>query len=104
MVYKIERSKDSDRLTLEGELTIATAGELRDALVDGLESSAHLVVDLSGVTGVDLTALQLLFSTVVTAEKRGKRVNISGAPDSFHEMVIEAGYAANKGCRLGEVL
>ena len=57
-------------ITVEGELDLDTAGQLRGTLekLQDLDISDHLVLDLSGVTFMDSTALSVL----VTAQKQAE--------------------------------
>ena len=48
------------RLQLEGEMTIFHAQELKDGLLESLENSAGLEVDLSRVSEIDTAGFQLL--------------------------------------------
>jgi anti-sigma B factor antagonist len=56
-------------LSLEGDLTISRAAELKPRLLDAL--SGPLDVDLSGVTAIDGAGLQLLVMLSREAARRG---------------------------------
>ena len=47
-------------LSIVGELTILTAGDVKTALLVALEGTDELTVDLSGVTELDTAGLQVL--------------------------------------------
>lgn len=59
------------RLSLEGDLTIYRAVELRNALVEALGRASAIDVDLSKVTEVDSAGVQLLMLVAQTAQARG---------------------------------
>ncbi len=63
-------------LAIEGEMTIYRALELKRALLDGLEKSASLELDLSRVTELDSAGVQLLLlaGKAARAAKRQLRV------------------------------
>lgn len=49
-------------IRLEGELTLSTAIELRQALLEQLSSGRRLNLELRDVTAMDIAAIQLLWS------------------------------------------
>jgi len=59
-------------LTLEGELTIGRAAELKEALLVWLDEHVGLELDLSKVTELDTAGVQLLLLTKQTADATGK--------------------------------
>lgn len=73
-----EFDEKDDELRLEplGELDLATAGVLDDALRAWLESSRsdELVVDLSGVTFMDSTGLRAVLVASSAASEAGRRL------------------------------
>ncbi len=83
----LRTAEDVDTFVLTGELDIATADQLTDALNGASgESARDRVIDLSGVTFMDSTGLRVLISanraaaeagyslTIVTGESPAKRV------------------------------
>ncbi|WP_353116432.1 STAS domain-containing protein [Nitratidesulfovibrio sp.] len=74
-------------LVLSGEVTIERGADLREALLDVLESFAAVRIDMSGVTAADLTLVQLLQSAAVTARSRGVDLAATGP---VSEAVAEA--------------
>lgn len=48
------------RIELAGEISIADAAELRDALALALTTSSSLELDLSGLESIDVAGLQIL--------------------------------------------
>ena len=63
-------------MNVTGELTIASAAELRELFVDG-SIYGEGVVDLSGVEVCDVAGLQLLCSLRKTAAERGATIRLS---------------------------
>jgi anti-anti-sigma regulatory factor len=100
MLYEMKQSGDVWVLTLAGDCTIERAAELRKALLQALDSSAHLVVNPENVTAVDLSFLQLLCSAHRTAlrAKRNRALDIA-QPDKFRRMAQDAGFFRAIGCR-----
>jgi anti-sigma B factor antagonist len=59
------------RLALDGELTIYRAAELKPVLLAALDGAAQVELDLSAVTEVDTSGVQLLMLAKRTALSRG---------------------------------
>lgn len=64
-------------LSLSGELTIYTAGEVKATLAAAMESADSLEIDLFGVTEIDTAGLQLLLMAKRTADKKIAFINHS---------------------------
>lgn len=61
----VRRSSGRDAsFDLGGDVTIAEAAKLRDALALALATSQHLTLNLSGVETVDIAGLQILLALV----------------------------------------
>jgi len=87
-------------LKLSGSVTIAQAGELRDALKDALKDCSELRVDLTDITEIDLTGLQLLDSAHGSASSAGKHFGVEcGNNQAFLETVAAAGFQRHVGCK-----
>jgi anti-anti-sigma factor len=58
----VERRADATIVRIQGEIDIASAGEVRETFIDVLAASptTHLVVDLSGVGFVDSTGIGVM--------------------------------------------
>lgn len=96
----VTTDKDKSYLRLEGEMTIAKAAKLKDALARAIDSGKTVVIDIDRVTGVDLSFLQLLCSAHRTAANQGKKLTISnpGLP-VYAEARKTAGFHYTKPCR-----
>jgi anti-anti-sigma factor len=99
MEYTLEASGDKHVLTLQGELTIEHAGELKKAMIEAIKNSDHVAVAIGDVTEIDLSCLQLLCSAHRTALKSNKQLTLNSKDsDVFQRLVKDAGYARNDGC------
>ena len=66
-------------LSLDGELTIYRAAELKELLLNALAAGGgDLEVDLSGVSDFDSAGLQLLMLAKKTAQERGRELRLTG--------------------------
>ncbi len=102
MKSKFEQSGDKGMLTLDGDLTVEHAGEMRMALIKALVDSDRVEVKLGEVAEADLACLQLLCSAHRTAVTLKKRFAVAGArPEKFKQAVEAAGYLRFTGCSLG---
>ncbi|MBF0142432.1 MAG: STAS domain-containing protein [Magnetococcales bacterium] len=88
--FKLDGSGSRGTLVFSGDLTIQVANALKSALVDATGRVDHLVLDLSGVGRVDLTALQLLCVTHRKFLKSGKQVTLSGAVAETFKVAVDA--------------
>jgi len=61
---------ETRQLKIEGEMTIYRAAELKQTLLEALEQGAALDVDLSRVSEIDTTGVQLLLLAQHMAEDR----------------------------------
>ena len=64
-------------LRLSGELTIYRAAELKPLLLQALDSAAQLEIDLSEVSEIDTSGVQLLMATKRRAQALGHELRLS---------------------------
>lgn len=78
---ELTRSEDDARLVLgiSGKCTVEHAASLREALLAAVSTGKGLALDVSGVSEVDVTFLQLLLSTALTLARDGKSLERSGS-------------------------
>ncbi|MGD9505072.1 MAG: STAS domain-containing protein [Syntrophobacteraceae bacterium] len=99
MQQKTERQSGAKVVTLEGDLTIQRANELKECLLEALHSSKQVLVDLAKATSVDLSCLQILCSAHRTALKLGKSLALEeGFSEGFKQAVRDLGYKRNRSC------
>ena len=102
MNFEKDVSGRQGTLTLDGELTIQCAGELKDSLVKSQESVESLLLNLEGVAGTDISCLQVLCSAHRASVKSNKQLGFTGSiPASFKQTVRDAGYAKEVCCTDG---
>lgn len=78
-----------NELCLEGELTVQRAAELRQLLMQALEGSNSIEIDLDRVTGIDLACLQMFCSVRKTAIRDGKQCSVKNTADSVFQKAGE---------------
>ncbi len=97
--YKVEESDDKKTLSINGELTIQNAAELQKVLIECLEETMHLTLNIENVTEIDMSCLQLLCSAHKTTIKAEKHFSINGSTSCFfQEAVNDSGYQQFSGC------
>jgi ABC-type transporter Mla MlaB component len=86
-------------LKLAGNMTIGQAADLKDVLMAALETASELRLDLTGVTEIDLTGLQLLDAAHRSSQARGKRFSIEhGGNRTLLDTIAAAGFQRRSGC------
>jgi anti-anti-sigma regulatory factor len=101
MSARYERSDNKAVLTLEGELTLPHAEELRGVLMKALLDADAVSIAIGNVQDMDLSTLQLLCSAHRCALRLKKQIAFSGdLSEAFREAVEAAGYARITGCKL----
>ncbi|MNY64672.1 STAS domain protein [compost metagenome] len=82
------QAREADALlTLDAELTIYTALELKEQLLAPLDDFDSLEVDLSQVAEIDSAGVQLLLLLRKEAARRGKTVRMGAASPAAHDML-----------------
>jgi len=100
----IERWQDPEApgtqvLRLAGSVTIGEAAGLKEALLLALGAASSLRVDLSGVTEIDLTGLQLLGACHRSSLASGKLFSLeNGGNRNYLDTVDASGFRRHVGC------
>ena len=85
---KAARKKNSPALVaIEGEMNIYRAVELKKTLLDGLEASPAIEVDLSGVEEMDTSGIQLLALIRMEAARLKKQMKITAASQAASTLI-----------------
>lgn len=72
----------SDKVAIQGRITIENSGEMRATLADALRAKPeHIKVDLSGVSYIDTSGLATLVEAVRIARQQGTGLILSGIHD-----------------------
>ncbi|MFZ3266274.1 MAG: STAS domain-containing protein [Terriglobales bacterium] len=79
-------------LRLEGDVDVGWAAELKRMLIEAVSSRKELQVDLTSVTDLDITVVQLLWAARREAEKAGTRCVLGPVPDEIVGALEEAGF------------
>ena len=98
----IEDRGSTQILHLSGELVVRHTDRLFSGLVAALGGAERVEIDLSSVTDVDISCLQLLCAAHKTSIRQHKPLRVEGpCPDVFRRALNNAGYLRRTGCVLG---
>ena len=101
ITFRDQQSGKQGHITLDGNLTVVQAEELRSLLIKAIIDAEQVCLDFGTVADVDLSCLQLLCSAHRSASRMKKSVSLSADwPEVFKKTVEEAGYSRSTGCRL----
>jgi len=101
LTVHIEDTDGERVLRVDGPIDLATAAVLRQALADALQACAageagrSAVIDLAGVTAVDLCGVQLVCSAHRTFIARCASLQLRRMPEWFQQAAQAAGFATN---------
>lgn len=93
MSVTLETTEAGSRIEIEGSSDIATAAELKAALQSAVNAAKQVTVSLSGVTYLDVTAMQLLWAAERAAKGAGVVLKAEGElSDSVTAAMKDAGF------------
>ncbi|MBF0317921.1 MAG: STAS domain-containing protein [Nitrospirae bacterium] len=87
MLVNIERDKTTHRLTVDGEMTVVNAVELRKVFADSLEGCSEVEIDLSKVSEFDSAGFQLLLALKLATQKRSKGFRVTAHSPSTTQVL-----------------
>ena len=83
-------------------LTLANAGEAKQALLKALQGNRSVTLDASALTEVDVAGLQLLCAAHRFAAANGKKVAWArGERPAVATTAAAAGFGSGRGCAVG---
>ncbi len=91
MSITIERGESHSIVRLEGDFTISSALELKQALLQGLEARTDLHVDMERIGDFDITIMQLIWAAGRDAERTGVK-STTRMGEGAARAVREAGF------------
>lgn len=93
MSIAVEKAEEATMLRLEGTIDIASAAELKAALVNVLDTGKPLRLWLAALVDLDVTAIQLLWAAERGANASGVEFRLGGqVPDTLSAALKEAGF------------
>ncbi len=99
MDIRFEQSGSNATLAISGDLAIDTAETMKSGIAEALTEADTIMLDLSGVTGLDLCAMQLLCSAHRTATILGKNLSLISVSEGFTRDTRRAGFSRHISCQ-----
>ena len=92
MSIPLEQNESLSVIHLEGAIDIASAAELKELLLKALGDPGEVLVSLERATGLDVTAIELLWAAGREAKKSGPGFALVGqAPEEVSAALADAG-------------
>ena len=92
MEYTFEKNNHKGRLDIKGELCIEQALDLKAALMESLEKTEQVCVNLEGVSKIDITCTQIFCAANKSCEKTQSRLQKENLPPEIRNSLIQLGY------------
>lgn len=93
----VKKGNGRNTIYVSGSLTIRYISEIRELLLELCGKDEDIVLNLTDVTEVDLSGLQLLCSTEKSFEEGGRKMMIdSDYPDALIKAIEDTGYTYNE--------
>lgn len=94
MPVTLEQKDAQSFIHLEGVIDIGCAADLKELLIEKLKSGSAAYVSLESATGLDVTAVQLLWAAAREARRVGVEFGFKGqTPEAIRRALAEAGIA-----------
>ena len=101
MALTMEQQESQSVIRLAGELTLTSAAELKNLLLQGLASGNDLRVDLEQAEEIDIPVMQLLWAAGREANRKGTSIAIQ-VSDAAARAARDAGFERFPGLTVEE--
>ena len=101
MAVTMEQQESQPVIRLAGELTLTSAAELKNLLLQGLASGNDLRLDLEQAEAIDITSMQLLWAAGREADRKGASLAIQMS-DAAATAARDAGFERFPGLKVEE--
>jgi len=98
MPVEVRMKEDAATVTLAGEMGLQEARELKSALAEAVEHAGGVQLDISELSGMDVSVLQLMHAVRCHCRGQARRVTrVSRMQATVAQIAADAG-AAGVGC------
>lgn len=91
--WSFDKKQQAGELAVSGAVTVAQVGELRALLLEALDQSPLVQVDLGQVEEIDIAGIQLLCAAHRLTAGSGRRLDVKNASERVRRLVESAGFA-----------
>lgn len=99
MHHEFIRDGNVGTLRITGDMDIESAQELKTVLLESLAGVDRLLLDMTGVSSIHLSCVQLLCSAHLTATGSGMEMSLIDTGRGPHDDATRYGFLRNTGCR-----
>lgn len=85
----LNQADDSNRISLEGAIDIASAVELKEAILQALKVRKAICISVEKAADLDVTAVQLLWAAKREAKRLGVGIMFEGQPPEAVQGALE---------------
>ena len=96
--WSYDAEQRAGRLALDGELTVARVGAVRERLLQALDQAEQVILDLTAVTEADIAGLQLLCSACRQAAAHDRALLLAGGNTQIQMLAQAAGFGRTTPC------
>ena len=86
--FQLKDSPEGTILFAQGSLTIEHACSFKEILIEALEKTDHLIIDVQKITSIDLAGIQVLCAAHKTFREHHKDMEILGASTAIINKTI----------------
>ena len=90
----METARASEAISLSGHLDGRCSAEVREALYEHIEQhpDEDVIVDVSAVESIDVTALRMLATAALRVERAGRKVVLRGCSPALRRVLAFRGW------------
>jgi anti-anti-sigma regulatory factor len=96
MSVTVQRSEPDWVIRIDGQATLASAGELKALLLEWVAAGSNLQLDLGDAEDIDIPTMQLLWAAAREAARTGVEIRC-GASSAVETAVRESGFGEAPG-------